>query len=84
MDNHYKTGGVSRDVYLELKGRYQNFVPLRGHDQEVAEDRWHYTQGNMGEFYSGAIIKAQGRRSRAESPICLHWTDGALFYYERK
>jgi hypothetical protein len=35
----------------------------------VAEDRWDYTQGNMGEFYSGAIIKAQGRRSRAESPF---------------
>ena len=52
--------------------------------KKLAEDRWHYTQGNMGEFYSGAIIKAQGRRSRAESPFAYIGTDGALFYYERK
>lgn len=68
LTKQYKTGMMSKDTYDELTGRYQYYVPLRGHDKETAEDRWDYTP-DMGTYFTAPLLKAEGRRSRAESPF---------------
>ena len=68
LEKQYKTGMMSKDTYDELTGRYQYYVPLRGHDKETAEDRWDYTP-DMGTYFTAPLLKAEGRRSRAESPF---------------
>lgn len=68
LNFQYKTGMISKDTLDHLTSMYQYYVPLRGHDKDTAEDRWYYTV-DMGTFFTSPLIKAKGRRSRAESPF---------------
>lgn len=61
---------LSKKMFDELTARYQYYVPLRGHDETVAEDRWDYTP-QMGTYFVNPIIKANGRRSRSETPFAF-------------
>ncbi|MBK5195728.1 MAG: hypothetical protein JJE08_06820, partial [Proteiniphilum sp.] len=70
LTKQYQTGMMNKDTYDDLMNRYQYYVPLRGHDKETAEDRWDYTP-DMGTFFTAPLLKAQGRRSRAESPFAF-------------
>jgi len=68
LTKQYQTGMMNKDTYDELTSRYKYYVPLRGHDKETAEDRWDYTP-DMGTYFTAPLLKATGRRSRAESPF---------------
>ncbi len=68
LDRQYKSGMISKETLDELKARYKNYVPLRGHDAQTAEDRWDYTP-EMGTYFTAPLIKARGRKTRAESPF---------------
>lgn len=70
LTKQYQTGMINKEVYDDLMNRYQYYVPLRGHDKETAEDRWDYTP-NMGTFFTAPLVRAKGRRSRAESPFAF-------------
>lgn len=63
----YESGGISKSEYDKLlKVKY--YVPLRGHDEQTAEDLYDYSP-NMGVYFSSPMIKANGRKSRAENPF---------------
>jgi len=68
LERQYKSGMIKKETLDELRSRYDNYVPLRGHDETTAEDRWDYTP-DMGTYFSAPLLKAHGRRSRAESPF---------------
>lgn len=68
LTKQYQTGMMNKETYDELTSRYKYYVPLRGHDKETAEDRWDYTP-DMGTYFTAPLLKARGRRSRAESPF---------------
>lgn len=64
-----KEGGlIDKKTLDELTSRYEYYIPLRGHDAEVAEDRWDYSP-NMGTYFVAPLIKAKGRQTRSESPF---------------
>lgn len=64
-----KEGGlIDKKTLNELSSRYEYYIPLRGHDAEVAEDRWDYSP-NMGTYFVASLIKAKGRKTRSESPF---------------
>jgi len=64
-----KEGGlIDKKTLEELTSRYEYYIPLRGHDAEVAEDRWDYSP-NMGTYFVAPLIKAKGRKTRSESPF---------------
>lgn len=64
-----KEGGlINKKTFDELTSRYEYYIPLRGHDAEVAEDRWDYSP-NMGTYFVAPLIKAKGRETRSESPF---------------
>lgn len=64
-----KEGGlINKKTFDELTSRYEYYIPLRGHDAEVAEDRWDYSP-NMGTYFVAPLIKAKGRKTRSESPF---------------
>lgn len=66
-----KEGGlIDRKTFDELTARYEYYIPLRGHDAEVAEDRWDYAP-NMGTYFVAPLIKAKGRKTRSESPFAF-------------
>jgi hypothetical protein len=70
LTKQYQTGMINKEVYDDLMNRYRYYVPLRGHDKETAEDRWDYTP-DMGTFFTAPLVRAKGRRSRAESPFAF-------------
>ena len=61
-------GYMDNAMYKELTERYSYYIPLRGHDDIVAEDRWDY-EPYMGTYYVNPLIKAKGRRTRSEKPF---------------
>ncbi|MDR1373182.1 MAG: hypothetical protein LBJ17_08750, partial [Dysgonamonadaceae bacterium] len=69
LRRQYLAGIIDKETYDELKGMYEYYVPLRGHDRTTAEDVYDYGR-NMGTYYEG-LKTAKGRRSRAESPLAF-------------
>ncbi|MDR2002386.1 MAG: hypothetical protein LBQ74_05085 [Prevotella sp.] len=63
-------GLIDKKTYDSLASRYDYYIPLRGHDDETAEDRWDYSP-NMGTYFVAPIIKAKGRKTRSESPFAF-------------
>lgn len=59
---------IDKKTLEDLKSRYDYYVPLRGHDAEVAEDRWDYSP-DMGTYFVAPLLKAKGRKTRSESPF---------------
>lgn len=72
LEQAFKAGSISKATYEDLKSRYQFYIPLRGFDQEIAEDRYDYAP-DMGTYYSLPMISAKGRRSRSENPFAYIW-----------
>ncbi|MFT3994394.1 MAG: hypothetical protein QM660_08805 [Dysgonomonas sp.] len=59
---------IDKKTIEDLKNRYDYYIPLRGHDAEVAEDRWDYSP-DMGTYFVAPLLKAKGRKTRSESPF---------------
>ena len=59
---------IDSKIMNDLIARYDYYIPLRGHDKQVAEDKWDYTP-DMGVHFAAPLIKAKGRVSRAEKPF---------------
>ena len=72
LEQAFKAGSISKATYEDLKSRYQFYIPLRGFDQEIAEDRYDYAP-DMGTYYSLPMISAKGRKSRSETPFAYIW-----------
>ena len=64
----YMSGIIDRATYDNIRGMYQNYIPLRGFDETTSEDVYGYLDDQTGK--GGSVIKhAEGRKSKAEDPF---------------
>lgn len=68
LETQYNNGLINKSILNELLDRYNYYIPLRGFDKEIAEDRYDYSP-DMGTRFSAPLIKAYGRTSRPEMPF---------------
>lgn len=69
----YQGGLLSKDVYEQIRGMYNNYIPLKGWDETTAIDVYEYASGGYG--LSSALMAAHGRRSLADDPLSTIMTD---------
>jgi hypothetical protein len=58
-DRRYESGIISKEVYSQLNLMYNDYVPLRGYEELIGEDKTMYSP----------LMAAHGRTSKAASPI---------------
>ena len=66
----YESGMMSRDTYNKVVGMFKNYIPLRGWDEETAEDVYEYLNSETSPV-SSVLKSAKGRRSLADDPIAV-------------
>lgn len=68
LNKQYESGFVSREYVDRQKQRFENYIPLRGFQDEIAGDVYNYI-GN--DFYPGSnpVKSAKGRTSEAGNPF---------------
>ena len=66
----YESGMMSRDNYDYVRSMFNNYIPLRGWEEDTAGDLYDYVgSGDKGTAFSPTLHKAKGRRSQADNPI---------------
>jgi hypothetical protein len=68
LNTQFDNGLINEGILEELKARYKYYIPLRGFDKEIAEDKYDYSP-DMGTHFVAPLIKANGRTSRPEMPF---------------
>jgi hypothetical protein len=68
LDERYKAGMKNKEVTEEIRGMYKNYVPLRGHEADTAEDTYDYGRENT-VFFNPVDKRAKGRSSISEDPF---------------
>ena len=66
----YESGMMSRGAYDKVKGMFDNYIPLRGWNEETAEDVYEYLNSETSPVNS-VLKSAKGRRSLADDPIAV-------------
>lgn len=68
LNKQYESGLVSREYVDRQKQRFENYIPLRGFQDEIAGDVYNYI-GN--DFYPGSnpVKSSKGRTSEAGNPF---------------
>ncbi|MFA6592457.1 MAG: hypothetical protein WCS67_03885, partial [Bacteroidales bacterium] len=70
LDHGFNAGMIRKEEYNRMKEMFKFYVPLRGFADDTAGDLYtYYGRGASGKGAEKPIIKAKGRRSKAESPI---------------
>ena len=70
LDHGFNAGMIRKEEYNRMKEMFKFYVPLRGFSDDSAEDLYtYYGRGASGKGTEKPIIRAKGRRSKAESPI---------------
>lgn len=64
----YESGMMSRDTYNKVKAQFKHYIPLRGWDEQTAEDVYEYLQSETSPVNS-VLKAAKGRRSMADDPL---------------
>ena len=64
----YESGMISRDTYNKVKGQFKHYIPLRGWDEQTAEDVYEYLNSETSPVNS-VLKAAKGRRSMADDPL---------------
>ena len=65
LDNH----SISREQYDALKDRFKYYVPLRGFDEDTAEDLWNYGHEDHSKDFAAPLLPMQGRQSKPAAPF---------------
>lgn len=68
LDNALDRGLITEKLYTELKGQYNNYIPLRGFEETTTDEVWDYVDTTRSP-YSTPIRTAKGRKSKADDPI---------------
>lgn len=63
----YESGTMSRNTYNNVRAMFDYYVPLRGWEEDNADDFYDYVSERN--VFSTAIKKAYGRKSLAENPL---------------
>lgn len=64
----YRSGMMSRSTYEKVRDMFRYYVPMRGFEEETAEDMFDYVFSS-GHKYEKPVQKASGRRSVADNPL---------------
>ena len=64
----YRSGMMSRSTYEKVRDMFRYYVPMRGFEEETAEDVFDY-MFSSGHRYEKPVQKAHGRRSVADNPL---------------
>lgn len=64
----YESGMMSRDTYHKVKEQFKHYIPLRGWDEQTAEDVYEYLNSETSPVNS-VLKAAKGRRSMADDPL---------------
>lgn len=64
----YRSGMMSRSTYEKVRDMFRYYVPMRGFEEETAEDVFDYVFSS-GHRYEKPVQKAFGRRSVADNPL---------------
>lgn len=68
LKHSYESGMLSRKQYEEISKMFEFYIPLRGFDENTAEDIYAYARFE-GNRFNPAVHKAKGRTSLADDPI---------------
>ncbi len=64
----FENGMIDKETFEDLKTRFKYYIPLRGFDKDIAEDKYDYSP-DMGTHFVAPLIKTKGRTSRPETPF---------------
>ncbi len=75
----YRSGMMSRSTYEKVRDMFRYYVPMRGFEEETAEDVFDYVFSS-GHRYEKPVQKAFGRRSVADNPLAyiMQMANGAI------
>ncbi len=68
LSKSYECGMMSKEIYEEIKGMYDYYIPLRGFDEKTSAEAYAYLTHAHSAF-NAPIKKAEGRKSKADDPI---------------
>lgn len=64
----YESGLISKQTYDDVSDMYENYIPLRGFDEQTAEDTYAYLN-HRDSVMNSPIKTAKGRKSKADDPF---------------
>ena len=64
----YESGMMSRDTYDKVSKMFNHYIPLRGWDEQTAEDVFEYLNSETSPVNS-VLKSAKGRRSMSDDPL---------------
>lgn len=70
LRHSYESGLLSRQQYNDIKSMFKFYIPLRGFDEDTAEDVYAYARFE-GNRFNPAVYEAKGRTSVADDPIAF-------------
>ena len=68
IETQYKYGLVTKERRDDIVGMYDFYLPMRGFQEETAEDINEYLRRPNGKTYEQTLLAAKGRISKPESP----------------
>ena len=68
LKHSYESGLLSRKQYEDISSMFKFYIPLRGFDENTAEDVYSYARFE-GNHFNPAVQTAKGRTSLADDPI---------------
>ena len=72
LDRYLNDGFISRDMYDDIKARYEYYIPLRGWKAETADEIFDYQDTDIQSGFN-PFKKAFGRESEADDPLPYIW-----------
>lgn len=80
----YESGLMTKETYEKVRDMFQNYIPLRGWDADVAASEYEYLSSNR-PMLSPALKTAEGRKSLADDPIATigHMAESSIIQGNR-
>lgn len=69
LDIEHEAGLITDKNYEKVSQMFHWYMPLRKWDEDMAEDIWSYMNSRKNTYVGNTLMKAKGRKSRAEMPI---------------
>ena len=69
LDIEHEAGLITDKNYKKVSQMFHWYMPLRKWDEDMAEDIWSYMNTKKSTYVGNTLMKAKGRKSRAEMPI---------------
>lgn len=80
----FDSGMMSKETYDKVRNMFQYYVPLRGWDEETAEDVYDYLMNDRSVF-NGTVVAAKGHSHKSDDPLAIiaNMADSAILQGNR-